>query len=167
MAGVFPLFVLYLAVIAQIIKPDSGAFTDALSKLIAAPTGMRAAVLWGNLFVFQLMANVFEQLLLEQYGIVLYLESKVRPFVQPLIGNQDFWDYERFQLKEKKTMSRFGEVATLFVVSLSLVLVVCELHNFILWDYFGLAANVVLWAWLMFNTIAVVRTRHEWEKLMR
>jgi hypothetical protein len=163
MAGIFPLFALYIAIVAQVIKPYNGAFIDALLKLLTAPNGVRAAFLWGNFFVFQMMTNVFEQLLLEQYGIVLYLESKLRP----LVGQHDFWNYERFQFQAKKTVSRFGEIASLLLVSLCLLLAVYNLPHFILWDYIGLGANMLLLAWLTLNTINVVRTRLEWEKIMR
>jgi hypothetical protein len=111
------------------------------------------------------MANVFEQLLLEQYGIVLYLESKVRQSLSDLTGKNEFWMYEMFQAHSKRTLSRVGEIATLLVVSISLGLLMYKMPHFLGWDYAGLVANLCLWVWLALNTINVVRTRHEWEKL--
>ena len=166
MAGMFPLFILYLAVVSQLIKPANGAFTDAFIRLLTVPTGVRAAFVWGNFFIFQVIVTALEHLLLEQYGIVLYLESRVRPLLQQLVGKGEFWNYEAFQTQAKRT-SRFGEVANPIVVCVSLLAVIWKLPNFLRSDYVGMTANLFLLAWLIFVTVEVVRTRHEWERIVQ
>jgi hypothetical protein len=51
MAGMFPLFVLYLAVVAQVVKPANAFLTQALVGLLGTPGGVRAAFFWGNFVV--------------------------------------------------------------------------------------------------------------------
>ncbi len=73
MAGIWPLMILYLAVVAQVVKSSNTSFTESLKVILSTPTFVRAGFVWGNLVVLQLMLLIYSQFLLEQYGIVLYL----------------------------------------------------------------------------------------------
>ena len=164
MASISPVCVVYLGLAAQAVKSPNMSFTQSVAYLLASRDWVRAAFVWGNFAVLQVMVIVYTDLMLEVYGITLYLETRLKPLLW--VGS-DFWLYEKFQAQKQKKLSTHGEWVVTAFDACALFGISLALGRFVYADWIGLLVNVGLWAALCLITRKVVETRHEWEEFWR
>jgi hypothetical protein len=162
MAGIWPLMILYLAVVAQVVKSSNASFSESLKVILSTPTFVRAAFVWGNLFVLQLMLLIYSQFLLEQYGIVLYLETGIRPLLRRLVGDAQFWRYEEFQKQLSRKISTYWEPTCPVAVGIVLLVILWFLRPMTMIDWLGFGLNFLVFFCLGWITFRIIQTRRQW-----
>jgi hypothetical protein len=156
--AIWPLIFLYLGLLAT-----------AWQHLPAKEYGF-PLIVWAGGFGVQLALWFWTFLVCEQYKTVLYIERNLRPLVQALVGTPTFWQYEPFLKQQRRTpLSRWLELQTEFWVVISIITAVLVRilmsHHFTLWDWIGLAVNVVVLAILILLAVSAAKTRHQWESV--
>src|SRR6185503_6989078 len=49
---------------------------------------------WGPLFILLILTNISATIFVEQYKMVRYIETKLKPSLTKLIVRDEFWEYE-------------------------------------------------------------------------
>src|SRR5450755_4561139 len=162
--SIFPLMGIYLALIAQLCKPEGIAMQIAYQYLLRLPI-QRSLMFWGNLFVLGMMLRLWSQFLVEQYKIVLYIERDLRTMVQDSVASPLFWGYEAALRKGRGgTLSTWWEYSVSCGVGVTIVSVCAALWPLTRWDALGLAVDAGLWVSLIFSAREAQTTRRAWEQ---
>ena len=162
--SIFPLMGIYLALIAQLCKPEGIALRFAYQGLLRLPI-QRSLMFWGNLFVLGMMLRLWSQFLVEQYKIVLYIEKDLRTMVQESVASPSFWGYETALRKGRGgTLSTWWECSPSCGVGIAIVTVCAALWPLTRWDALGLAVDLALWVSLIFSSREAQTTRRAWEQ---
>ena len=110
-------------------------------------------IAWGTLASLIVIAFAWGRLLCELFQDVMYIEHKLRPRVEQLVGSAEFWLYEAFQHASRSSKMRFDELVSPIAATLLLAVMVLRawpLQGFELVVVFSIACLLFgLWAtWL-------------------
>jgi len=121
---------------------------------------------WIGALGAQLALIFWTFLVCEQYKTILYIETRLRPLVQDLVHTADFWLYEQ-KLRGRTRLKKWLELQTelwMFVAILAIALYrVLWFHRFDLFDWVGLAMNLVVLVPLSLLARSAAKIRHGWE----
>ena len=120
----------------------------------------RPFMLWGSGIVLQIMMIALVQLLIEQYQIVRYVEARLRPLVQSIVGDALFWQYEAWLGKGRTRAPMIWEYPVAPGIAVAVIVAAIISWPFSAWDYGGLTVNLVLLCTVVLRTYAAIRTRH-------
>lgn len=169
MAGVFPLMGIYLALVLQLWRPSGISLWAAFDSLLQYP-GRRACLLWGNLIVLQVMLFWWGQFLIEQYKIVLYIETDLRGKLWGVVQDRPFWGYETFLMRGRhEFFATWWERCAVVGAGFGIAIVVGTLcvwpHSTWArwWDSVGVGLNCLFWTRLYSLSREASITRRKWQ----
>jgi hypothetical protein len=167
--GMWSLMAIYLGFVAQFSKPEGLSLGAAFDNLLQRPAE-RGMMLWGNLFILGLMLKVCSQFIVEQYRIILYIETDLRAMVHSVhsMGMQThFWHYERSLAPNVRgVFAAFWEYSNsigMFAGVLTLGIVIRPLTWY---DFGGIIINIVTLAFLMHDSYTSGSLRKQWERAL-
>jgi hypothetical protein len=169
MAGVFPLIGIYLALVIQLWRPSGISLSVAFDSLLQYQ-GRRACLLWGNLLVLQVMLFWWGQFLVEQYKIVLYVETDLRAKLRDLVQDRRFWGYEGFLMRGRNEFfatwwERCAVVGAGLGIATACIVLVAWPHSTWSkrWDSIGVGLNCFLWSRLYSLSREASLIRRKWQ----
>lgn len=119
-----------------------------------------AFLIWGSAVVGQIVAIVWLQLLSEQYRVIRYLETVLRPMVNPLINEaSSFWGYEPHLAEDRGTHPVWWEYSMTVPMLFIIVILIWLRRPFSSGDYFGLLLNIILFGFLVWQNVSSVNIR--------
>ena len=123
-------------------------------------------VIWCGTLGIQLALILWTFLVCEQYKLVLYIEKELRPRVSNLVGDENFWLYER-KLRKQPRINKWFELTTDFWIFIFILAVVIfrliTSHEFVYWDWIGLSLNLAVFGVLLFWGVTAARIHQKWE----
>jgi hypothetical protein len=168
MATIWPLLILFLTLVIAAWKPTGVSMSMALSSL-RSPGAERTVFVWGNLLVIHVMLIAWAQILLQQYTIVLYLESGLRQTIekQELAGRFQFWNYERFLMRRLGTGSTWWELLPAIGLGTTILSLAYVLRPLSKGDYVGVCANTSASLLLFIISGLAIMTRRRWQNALQ
>jgi hypothetical protein len=161
--SIWPLMAIYLALVAQICKPDNMALDVAFANLLRHPL-QRALLIWGNLLVLELMLKAFSQFMIEQYEIVLYIEKRLRRSLVEKLAVGDFWGYEKFHGRNGLTLfSSLWDFAVGLGACGVIGILCCISWPLNRFDFAGLAIIFAVLALFAQDARVIKRLQKEWQ----
>jgi hypothetical protein len=137
-------------------------------SVIATLWGSRQTWLlgWGPLLVLLILTNISANIFTEQYKMVRYIETILKPLIKDLTKKK-FWEYEPYLIRERKT--HFLTSITLWEmmgpVIAGIILVFITLNHTYIYDstwspddWIGLILSIVFWSiysMQMYNAIKI------------
>ena len=151
--GLLPIIPIYLAMAAQVWQ--------------YGPV-LKEVVVWATLSGMQIIGIVWAQTIVEQYGLVRYLECYLRPLVEDIVHRSVFWGYEPYLIKRRTIPTSFAEPAVA-IISFALLIITCITRyatrlwlRLSWWDACGLIVNLALLYLLWKRRLEASEIRHEW-----
>lgn len=121
------------------------------------------ALAWGSALLVQVIMVNAANVLLEQYMIVLYVETDLRSRIRALVGDESVWGYEQFLSRRRGTGPAFWELGIpILGVVPPAVVVLLRRAQWSSLDYVGLGGAVVLVIGLLLTSRKVIQTRGKW-----
>lgn len=158
-AALWPVIGLYLTVVATL-----------WSRFAGNPYWL-SGVIWLSAVVVQVTLFVWTNLLWDQFTIVLYIETRLRPLIRGLAPGRCFWLYEPFLTQRRKSSSLQSamwetSVAWGMIAAIVLAAVVRAFHfrDLTVLDYLGFITNAALVPFLYWRCHVVGEIRREWER---
>ncbi len=122
---------------------------------------------WTGSLGAQLALIFWTFLVCEQYKTILYIETRLRPLVQNLVRTPDFWLYEQ-KLRDRTRLKKWLELQTeLWMLAAILAVALYRVlwfHRFDLFDWVGLAMNLVVLVPLSLLARSAAMIRQNWER---
>jgi hypothetical protein len=151
--GLLPIIPIYLAMASQVWQ--------------YGPV-LKEVVIWATLAGMQITGIIWAQTVVEQYGLVRYVECYLRPLAEELVHTNVFWGYEPYLIKRRTIPTSFAEPAVA-VISSTLVIITCVSRYWVLswlklswWDACGLVVNLALLYLLWRRRLEAGEIRREW-----
>jgi len=110
-------------------------------------------------------------MLWENYCIISYIETELKPEIQKIINKKTFWGYEVFLSKLRKTktakntMKFMDFIGSLIALIIIIATIIYRFPNWVVWDWFGLILNLLLFVALFMKTNQTVMLRENSWKL--
>jgi hypothetical protein len=146
------------------------AFVGAMWRdTITKPHGASVLV-WGSVFVIQIVLLFAAQFQFEQYQIIFYIETVLRRRVHKLAQSNNFWEYEGFLRGQRAPRhwptwwEHSGGVLTL-VFLLGIILVFRSFRPLTKWDALGIGINLVATWFLYIKSREAIRRRENWQRV--
>ena len=151
--GLLPIIPIYLAMAAQVWQ-----YGPVLKEI----------VIWSTLAGMQITGIVWAQTVVEQYGLVRYVECYLRPLAEEVVHTKLFWGYEPYLIKRRTIPTSFAEPAVA-VISSALLIITCvsrySMHSWLKlswWDACGFVVNLALLYLLWRRRLEAGEIRREW-----
>ncbi len=116
----------------------------------------------------QIVGIIWAQTVVEQYGLVRYVECYLRPLIEDLVQTNVFWGYEPYLINRRTIPTSFGEPAVAIISSALLIITaICRywIHSWLSlswWDACGLVMNLGLHYLLWRRRLEAAEIRREW-----
>lgn len=120
---------------------------------------------WGLIFGAQLMGIVYANMFYENYCIICYIESNLKPKIRKLIKGKKIWEYEDFLITIRGTtpnklslvMMDYSWSAVSGIIIIGVV--TYRLHYWNQWDWFGVSINILFFLFQITRTYQAVKLR--------
>jgi hypothetical protein len=116
-------------------------------------------IYWGTVFGVQVFGLISTWLLYEEYTIIQYIESDLKPRITNLINHKEFWNYQSF-LKTKRTNKYKAWEFIGVMIATSLIIVTALVR--IPWDWrdiVGCGINMIILVLFAYRTYYAVKIR--------
>ena len=123
-------------------------------------------LMWGLLIGSQIIAIINASIAYENYNIIRYIESELKPKISKLIRNENFWNYELYLIKQRRTIKYENKwliifdylpvILLLFEMIIITILRFCHWHY---WDCLGVILNSILFVAIISKTIQTSKLR--------
>ena len=102
-------------------------------------------VFWGSILGAQAFGIISAVLLYEEYNIIRYLESKLKPIIETLTNKRSFWGYQPFLITQRKNTYKIWEFSSVIVTGIVILgITIMRIPSWILGDYFGITLNLIV-----------------------
>ncbi len=144
-----------------------GWLTFMIGFMITHPTYY---IFWGTILGSQVFGIISAWLLYEEYNIVRYLESSLRPLIMNILNHDNFWQYQVYNKKKRtkyyKVWESFGVIIAFFIIFLTTIIRIVFRYWECLGDTLGLALNLLAFILYTYRTYCAVRIRWDsWGKV--
>jgi len=122
-------------------------------------------IIWGFLIGAQLISIINVSMAYENYNIICYIESVLKPKIVALINNESFWDYEPYLISKRNKRVRnewtlMGDFLWVMVDVVAIcVATIYRTNNFTKYDVLGLFINQILLCIIIVQTYHVSKMR--------
>jgi hypothetical protein len=96
---------------------------------------------WGTILGAQAFGIISAVLLYEEYNIIRYLESVLKPRIGTLIYNGQFWGYQSFLIKQRKESYKIWEFSTVILTGFIITVVAVTRIPWEWGDFLGFILN--------------------------
>jgi len=134
-------------------------------------TNLEYILNWALIIGAQIIAIINANMLWENYCIISYIETELKPEIQKIINKKTFWGYEVFLSKLRKTktakntMKFMDFIGSLIALIIIIATIIYRFPNWVVWDWFGLILNLLLFVALFMKTNQTVMLRENSWKL--
>ena len=116
-------------------------------------------LVWASGLVAQLIVLHWYHCAREMYDNVIYLETVLRPRVDSLIGNDEFWTYDRWLNDRRGRGVKWFEGWPAIISTVAVTAVAWHMWPWSVWDWCGLGLNALLVISSLFGTYGLVERR--------
>ncbi|HMK24988.1 MAG TPA: hypothetical protein VK483_03090 [Chitinophagaceae bacterium] len=138
--------------------------TVMVGQYISHPTSL---ICWGTILGAQIFFCISAWLLNEEFIIVNYLETHVRPLLVDLLKNKNIWKYQFFIQNSRKKTHWLWEYTGVIIICISILAISFTLKSWKLFDTIGLIINVVVLSHYIFRLTKALKIKWRWESAMR
>jgi hypothetical protein len=126
---------------------------------------VRSLTGWATIAVLQILGIVWANMMLEQFALVRYIECVLRPEVEQVTGETQFWLYEPYLIKNRPLNPVWGNysVAGSVVVAL-IIFALIRFSEFSRWDALGLVMNLGCLIALSLMSSKIGKIQSDWAK---
>ena len=142
--ALWPILLIYFALVAQVWNSMA-----------------RGLLVWGSGLVTQTVVLTLYWTGFEQYNNIRYIERELRPLVNKLVGNRQFWRYERYLKPQRTSWYMLGECAPSLLTFIGLVVVARLRIPWLRSDYYWALCNASLYVVVAVTTVHLIRTRRD------
>lgn len=120
---------------------------------------------WALIIGAQVLGIINANMLWENYCIISYIETDLKPKIIKLTNKDGFWGYEPFlsKLREtkktKNSMTLMDFIGTLMAFIIIIATTIYRFNNWIILDWLGLILNILLFVVLFMKTYQTVKLR--------
>lgn len=97
---------------------------------------------WGTILGAQAFGIISAVLLYEEYNIIRYLESVLKPLIDSLIHKEQFWGYQSFLITQRKKSYKIWEFSTVILTGFIITAVAVTRIPWEWGDLLGFILNV-------------------------
>jgi hypothetical protein len=114
-------------------------------------------VFWGLLLVAQVLGIYFQVSEAENYKIIAYIESRLRPELTILMGTSSFWGYEQ---KLKAPRTPLWEIPIVVGTLLLIVITCITIWPHTRGEFIGLSLNIIVYLAVFWSFREMTRARN-------
>jgi hypothetical protein len=96
---------------------------------------------WGALLGAQAFGIIFAALVYEQYNMVRYIESYLRPIIIRFVKNDTIWFYESFLITQRKDAYKIWEFSSVIITGILIIVLAIIRIPWKLGDLLGFILN--------------------------
>lgn len=120
---------------------------------------------WALIIGAQVIGVINANMLWENYCIISYIETDLKPQITELTKKDTFWGYEPFLSKLRETkitkfsMTFMDFTGTLMALIIIIATTIYRFHSWVGWDWLGLGLNSLLFFAMFMKTYQTVKLR--------